>query len=83
MIDVGGQKSEQRKWIHFFDSVQGILFIADLSGYMQMVDEEDEKIVVPKIVYKSNKSFRYSRRVNLVEWRSPMKKRMLVEVIKN
>uniref|UniRef100_A0A914CCH6 Uncharacterized protein n=1 Tax=Acrobeloides nanus TaxID=290746 RepID=A0A914CCH6_9BILA len=48
MIDVGGQKSEQRKWIHCFDNVQGILFVADLSGYMQMLDEQHERIILPE-----------------------------------
>ena len=33
MVDVGGQRSEQRKWIHCFDNVQGVLFIAEISAY--------------------------------------------------
>lgn len=45
MVDVGGQKSEQRKWIHCFDNVHGILFVAELSGYNQMLDNYDEKVV--------------------------------------
>uniref|UniRef100_A0A0M3HPZ2 G-protein alpha subunit n=1 Tax=Ascaris lumbricoides TaxID=6252 RepID=A0A0M3HPZ2_ASCLU len=42
MVDVGGQRSEQRKWIHCFDSVNGVLFVAELSGYNQMINDGDQ-----------------------------------------
>ena len=45
MVDVGGQKSEQRKWIYCFDNVHGVLFVADISGYMQFIEEKGEKVV--------------------------------------
>ena len=40
MIDVGGQKSERRKWIHCFQDVTAILFLVSLSGYDQCLIEE-------------------------------------------
>ena len=45
MVDVGGQRTEQRKWIHCFDNVNGILFIAELSGYNQVLDDGSHKMV--------------------------------------
>ncbi|OCH93428.1 G-protein alpha subunit [Obba rivulosa] len=33
IIDVSGQRSEQKKWIHCFEGVTSILFCADLSDY--------------------------------------------------
>jgi hypothetical protein len=41
MLDVGGQRSERRKWIHCFDSVTAVLFCAALSEYDQTLREDD------------------------------------------
>eukprot|EP00339_Tiarina_fusa_P022903 CAMPEP_0117028672 /NCGR_PEP_ID=MMETSP0472-20121206/20832_1 /TAXON_ID=693140 ORGANISM="Tiarina fusus, Strain LIS" /NCGR_SAMPLE_ID=MMETSP0472 /ASSEMBLY_ACC=CAM_ASM_000603 /LENGTH=354 /DNA_ID=CAMNT_0004736235 /DNA_START=8 /DNA_END=1072 /DNA_ORIENTATION=+ len=41
MLDVGGQRSERRKWIHCFDCVTAILFCASLSEYDQVLREDD------------------------------------------
>jgi hypothetical protein len=40
MVDVGGQKSERRKWIHCFQDVTAILFLVSLSGYDQCLVED-------------------------------------------
>jgi guanine nucleotide-binding protein G(i) subunit alpha len=41
MFDVGGQRSERRKWIHCFEGVTAIIFCASLSAY-DLVLAEDE-----------------------------------------
>eukprot|EP01119_Soliformovum_irregulare_P017257 TRINITY_DN50_c0_g1_i2.p1 TRINITY_DN50_c0_g1~~TRINITY_DN50_c0_g1_i2.p1 ORF type:complete len:351 (-),score=82.31 TRINITY_DN50_c0_g1_i2:66-1118(-) len=41
MVDVGGQRSERRKWIHCFDGVTAVLFCVALSEYDQTLREED------------------------------------------
>ena len=33
LVDVGGQRSERRKWIHCFEDVSSIIFIASLAEY--------------------------------------------------
>ncbi|KAG1669278.1 Guanine nucleotide-binding protein G(o) subunit alpha [Nymphon striatum] len=43
MYDVGGQRSERRKWIQCFDDVRALLFVVALSGY-DMVLAEDSKV---------------------------------------
>ena len=30
LVDVGGQRSERRKWIHCFDDVKAIIFLEGL-----------------------------------------------------
>jgi GTPase SAR1 family protein len=42
VVDVGGQRSERRKWIHCFSSVTSILFCASLSGYCQNLREKSD-----------------------------------------
>jgi hypothetical protein len=47
IVDVGGQKSERRKWIHCFQDVTAILFLVSLSGYDQCLVEEWTAVSTP------------------------------------
>jgi len=40
VYDVGGQRGERKKWIHAFDDVNAIMFIASLSEYDQVLAED-------------------------------------------
>jgi hypothetical protein len=44
MVDVGGQRTERRKWIHCFEHVTSILFLVALSEYDQVLAESKEKV---------------------------------------
>lgn len=41
MIDVGGQRSERKKWIHCFEDVTALLFMVAISEYDQKLLEDD------------------------------------------
>jgi GTPase SAR1 family protein len=40
MFDVGGQRNERKKWIHCFDDVTAIIFVAALSEFDQALFED-------------------------------------------
>merc|ERR1712115_542100 len=43
MFDVGGQRNERKKWIHCFENVTSVLFVAAISAYDQVLFEDEEK----------------------------------------
>lgn len=44
MFDVGGQRSERKKWIHCFENVTSIIFCVALSEYDQVLLEESNQV---------------------------------------
>ncbi|KAG0258837.1 hypothetical protein BG011_003058, partial [Mortierella polycephala] len=42
MFDVGGQRSERKKWMHCFEGVTAVLFLAAISGYDQCLVEDKD-----------------------------------------
>lgn len=44
MFDVGGQRSERKKWIHCFEGVTCIIFCGALSAYDMVLVEDDEVV---------------------------------------
>ncbi len=43
-FQVGGQKSERRKWIHCFEDVTSILFLVSLNGYDMSLSEDRDAV---------------------------------------
>lgn len=46
MVDVGGQRSERKKWIHCFEGVTAIVFCVSLSAYDLVLAEDEEMVRV-------------------------------------
>jgi hypothetical protein len=44
MFDVGGQRSERKKWIHCFENVTSIIFCVALSEYDQVLLEASDQV---------------------------------------
>lgn len=42
MFDVGGQRNERKKWIHAFDNVTALIFVAAISEYDQVLYEDSQ-----------------------------------------
>lgn len=53
LFDVGGQRSERKKWIHCFEDVTAIIFCVAMSEYDQVLHEDETtvKIVFLVLVY--------------------------------
>jgi len=42
LIDVGGQRSERRKWLHCFDDVTAVIYLAALDEYNMTLEEDNQ-----------------------------------------
>jgi GTPase SAR1 family protein len=43
LVDVGGQRSERRKWLYCFDDVTSVIFLAALDEYDMTLEEDPSK----------------------------------------
>ncbi|GAA6009964.1 hypothetical protein JCM10207_002177, partial [Rhodosporidiobolus poonsookiae] len=41
VVDVGGQRSERRKWIHCFENISLLIFVVSISEYAQKLFEDE------------------------------------------
>uniref|UniRef100_A0AC34RST9 G protein alpha subunit n=1 Tax=Panagrolaimus sp. JU765 TaxID=591449 RepID=A0AC34RST9_9BILA len=41
VFDVGGQRSQRKKWIHIFDDVRSVIFVSAMSEYDQVLIEDN------------------------------------------
>uniref|UniRef100_A0A915CIW2 G-protein alpha subunit n=2 Tax=Parascaris univalens TaxID=6257 RepID=A0A915CIW2_PARUN len=44
VFDVGGQRSQRKKWIHCFDDAKAVIFVAALSEYDQLLSEDNATV---------------------------------------
>lgn len=48
LFDVGGQRSERKKWIHCFEDVTAIIFCVAMSEYDQVLHEDETTVRIDK-----------------------------------
>ncbi|KAL7664231.1 Guanine nucleotide-binding protein alpha-2 subunit [[Candida] zeylanoides] len=68
LYDVGGQRSERKKWIHCFDNVTLIIFCVSLSEYDQVLLEENSqnRLVESLTLFDSVVNSRWFARTSIV-----------------
>jgi guanine nucleotide-binding protein subunit alpha len=50
MLDVGGQRSERKKWIHCFEDVTAVLFVANIAAFDQKLYEDEAQPALEEAV---------------------------------
>ncbi|XP_012697303.1 guanine nucleotide-binding protein subunit alpha-14-like [Clupea harengus] len=55
MVDVGGQRSERKKWLNCFENVTSLIFLVALSEYDQVLYESDKenRMMESKALFKT------------------------------
>eukprot|EP01093_Parvamoeba_rugata_P011607 TRINITY_DN3206_c0_g2_i1.p1 TRINITY_DN3206_c0_g2~~TRINITY_DN3206_c0_g2_i1.p1 ORF type:complete len:276 (+),score=-21.20 TRINITY_DN3206_c0_g2_i1:345-1172(+) len=68
VVDVGGQRSERRKWIHCFQDVTAILFVVALIDYALMLEEEEDtnRMVEALELFEKVVNNRWFKQVNTI-----------------
>ncbi|KAM3836003.1 guanine nucleotide-binding protein subunit alpha-14-like, partial [Diretmus argenteus] len=68
MVDVGGQRSERRKWIHCFEKVTSIVFLVALSEYDQVLyeSEKDNRLEESKALFKTIVSYPWFKESSII-----------------
>lgn len=68
VVDVGGQKNERKKWIHAFDGVTAVIYVAALSAYDQTLYEDDDqnRMIESLKVFKDVLSWSIFKRTDII-----------------
>ncbi|KAL6463677.1 hypothetical protein MHYP_G00280680 [Metynnis hypsauchen] len=68
MVDVGGQRSERRKWIHCFENVTSIIFLAALSEYDQVLLENtsENRMDESKALFKTIVTYPWFQNTSII-----------------
>ncbi|CAB3398326.1 unnamed protein product [Caenorhabditis bovis] len=82
VFDVGGQRSERKKWIHCFEDVNAIIFIAALSEYDEVLfeDETTNRMVESMRLFESICNSRWFNNTSIILFLN--KKDLFAEKIK-
>ncbi|XP_061529493.1 guanine nucleotide-binding protein G(q) subunit alpha-like isoform X2 [Phycodurus eques] len=68
MVDVGGQRSERRKWIHCFEGVTSIMFLVALSEYDQVLVEcnNENRMEESKALFRTIITYSWFQRSSVI-----------------
>jgi guanine nucleotide-binding protein G(i) subunit alpha len=68
MFDVGGQRSERKKWIHCFENVTSIVYVVALNEYDQVLLEENgqNRMLEALLLFESIVNSRWFTRTSMI-----------------
>jgi len=68
MFDVGGQRNERKKWIHCFENVTAVIFVAAISEYDQVLyeDENTNRMVEALNLFEEICNSRWFRETSMI-----------------
>ncbi|KAI5476904.1 G protein alpha subunit [Pseudohyphozyma bogoriensis] len=68
VFDVGGQRSERKKWIHCFENVHVLVFVAAINEYDQTLweDESSNRLEEAMTLFKSTSTSQWFQRSSFV-----------------
>ncbi|XP_026999897.1 guanine nucleotide-binding protein subunit alpha-14-like [Tachysurus fulvidraco] len=68
MVDVGGQRSERKKWIHCFENVTSIIFLVALNEYDQVLFESsnENRMEESKALFKTIINYPFFQRTSMI-----------------
>jgi len=68
MYDVGGQRNERKKWIHCFDNVTAVIFVAAISEYNQVLYEDNSMFRMDEAVLLFDEicNLKHFRKTNMI-----------------
>jgi GTPase SAR1 family protein len=68
MFDVGGQRNERKKWIHCFDQVTAVIFVAAISEYNQVLYEDNSmnRIVEALLLFEEIANSKWFKQTSII-----------------
>ncbi|CAI5667238.1 unnamed protein product [Oreochromis niloticus] len=68
MVDVGGQRCERKKWIHCFENVTSIIFLAALNEYDQVLyeSENDNRLCESLALFRTITSWQWFQESSII-----------------
>lgn len=68
MYDVGGQRNERKKWIHCFDNVTAVIFVAAINEYDQVLYEDNtqNRLIEALTLFKEIANSPYFQKTSMI-----------------
>ncbi|KAI9493788.1 putative guanine nucleotide-binding protein alpha-2 subunit [Zychaea mexicana] len=66
IVDVGGQRSERRKWIHCFEDITAIIFVVAMSGYDKCMIEDWNSMIDAMMLFENISNSHWFQKTSMI-----------------